>query len=319
MHGADALERRDQSPAVVHVADHRPHPGLTQLLGTLVVGAHDRPDATAGGLQAFDHPGPGAPMATGRPENQDRPLKDMLVRESTHGRHSLRLHMSVSAPLRGHAAAAAYQLPATRCAESLRNGVVRCVADWAKPACHRAGHHASLMHLGREDLQTGQRNVAMFADHLAVMVHDNTQPMVHACHSSVSLRSDGNFSAIGEVRWWRHDDNVAVLQPLLYLNASFCLLAADDANALHDTFSDCPHRGFTFLHSDGTFGNCDTRLLRRRWLIFQEAHLGAHFWLDDLQIRPSDLDLDFDRALLAVGCGINLHHSCIKLLVRIRV
>src|SRR5712691_4746222 len=58
---------------------------------------------------------------------------------------------------------------------------------------------------------------------------------------------------------------------------------------------------------------------RRRWLIFQEAHLGAHFRLDDLQIRPSDLDLDFDRALLAVGCGINLHQSCSKLLVRIRV
>src|SRR3989449_5611048 len=137
--------------------------------------------------------------------------------------------------------------------------------------------------------------------------------------SSVSLRSDGDFSAIGEVRLWRNDDNVAVIQPLLYLNSSFCLLAADDANAVNDTFSDCPHRGCTFRNSDGTFGNCDTRLLRRRWLIFQEAHLGAHFRLDDLQIRPSDLDLDFDRALLAVGCGIHLHQSCIKLLVRIRV
>src|SRR5215475_1959010 len=219
--------------------------------------------------------------------------------------------MSVSATFRGKVAAAAYQLRATRCAESLLNGVVRCVEDWAKPAFHRAGHHASLMHLGREDLQTGQRNVAMFADHMEVMVH--------ACHCSVSLRSDGNFSAIGEVRLWRNDDNVAVMQPLLYLNARFCFSAADDANALHDTFSDCPHINCTFLNSDGTFWNCDTRLLRRRWLIFQEAHLGAHFRLDDLQIRPSDLDLDFDRTLLAVGRGINLHHSCIKSLVRIRV
>ena len=172
--------------------------------------------------------------------------------------------MSVSATFLGHVAAAAYQLRETRCAESLLNGVVRCVEDWAKPAFHRAGHHASIMHLGREDLQTGQRNVAMFSDHIAVMVHDNTQPMVHALHSSVSLRSDGNFSAIDEVRWWRHDDNVAVMQPLLYLNARFCLLAADDANALNDTFSDCPHIGCTCLNSDGTFGNCDTRLLRRR-------------------------------------------------------
>src|SRR5215468_613277 len=171
--------------------------------------------------------------------------------------------MSVAATFRGNVAAAAYQLRATRCAESLLNGVVRCVEDWAKPACHRAGHHASLMHLGREDLQTGQRNVAMFADHIEVMLHDNTQPMVHAFHSSDSLRSDGNSSAIGEVRLWRNDDNVAVIQPLLYLNSSFCLLTADDVNALNDTFSDCPHIGFTCLNSDGTFWNCDTRLLRR--------------------------------------------------------
>ena len=193
--------------------------------------------------------------------------------------------MSVSATFPRNVAAAAYQLRETRCAESLRNGVVRSVEDWAKPACHRAGHHAFLMHLGREDLRTGQRNVAMFSDHMEVMLHDNTQPMVHAFHCSVSLRSDGNFSAIGEVRLWRHDDNVAVMQPLLDLNSRFCLLAADDANAVNHTFSDCPHRGFTFLNSDGTFGNGDTRLLRRRLLLFQEAHLGAHFRLDDLQIR----------------------------------
>ena len=168
--------------------------------------------------------------------------------------------MSVSATFRGNVAAAAYQLRATRCAESLLHGVVRCVEDWAKPACHRAGHHASLMHLGREDLQTGQRKVAMFADHMEVRLHDNTPPMVHACHCSVSLRSDGNFSAMGEVRLWRHDDNVAVMQPLLYLNARFCLLAADDANALHDTFSDCPHRGVTCLNADGTFRHGDELL-----------------------------------------------------------
>src|SRR6266700_1181619 len=100
------------------------------------------------------------------------------------------------------------------------------------------------------------------------MLHDNTQPMVDSFHSSVLLRSDGDFFAIGEGRLWRNDDNVAVMQPLLDLNASFCLLAADDADALNDTFSDCPHIGFTFLNCDGTFWNCDTRLLRRCWLIF---------------------------------------------------
>src|SRR5262249_49487870 len=35
----------------------------------------------------------------------------------------------------------------TRFAESLLNGVVRSVEDWPKPSFHRAGHHASLMHL----------------------------------------------------------------------------------------------------------------------------------------------------------------------------
>src|SRR6266436_1589880 len=100
----------------------------------------------------------------------------------------------------------------------------------------------------------------MFSDRIEVMLHDNTQPMVHSFHSCVSLLSDGNLSAIGEVRWGRNDDNVAVIQPLLYLNSSFCLLAADDANALNDTFSDCPHIGFAFLTSDGTFWNCDTWL-----------------------------------------------------------
>src|SRR5260370_14941865 len=113
----------------------------------------------------------------------------------------------------------------------------------------------------------------MFSDHIEVMVHDNTQPMVHSCHSSVSLRSDGNFSAIGEARLRRNDDNVAVIQPLLYLNSSLCLLAADDANALNDTFSDCPHIGFPFLTSDGAFWNCDTRLLRQPMLILPSPHL----------------------------------------------
>src|SRR5213593_4503335 len=55
--------------------------------------------------------------------------------------------MSVSATFRGNVAAAAYQLRETRFAESLLNGVVRSVEDWAKPSFHRAGHHASIMHL----------------------------------------------------------------------------------------------------------------------------------------------------------------------------
>src|SRR5260370_3764472 len=53
--------------------------------------------------------------------------------------------MSVS--LQVNLADATYQLRETRFAESLLNGVVRSVEDWPKPSFHRAGHHASLMHL----------------------------------------------------------------------------------------------------------------------------------------------------------------------------
>jgi len=42
---------------------------------------------------------------------------------------------------------AAYQLREARLAESLLNRVVSSVEDWAKSSFHRAGHHASLMHL----------------------------------------------------------------------------------------------------------------------------------------------------------------------------
>src|SRR5258708_22843889 len=148
----------------------------------------------------------------------------------------------------------------------------------------------------------------MFSDHNEVMLHDNTQPMVHSSHSSVSLRSDGNLSVNGEVRLWRNDDNVAVIQPLLYLNSSFCLLAADNANALNDTFSDCPHIGFAFLTSDGTFWNCDTQLLRRLWLIFQEAHFYTHFRFNNLQVRLVELNLHFDCPFLPIRLRIYLDH-----------
>ena len=39
------------------------------------------------------------------------------------------------------------QLREARFAESLLNGVVRSVEDWANLSFHRAGHHASVMYL----------------------------------------------------------------------------------------------------------------------------------------------------------------------------
>src|SRR5262245_11066299 len=153
----------------------------------------------------------------------------------------------------------------------------------------------------------------------APLLHDNTQPMVHSFHSSGGLRSDDNSSAIGEIRLWRHDDNVAVIQPLLYLNSSLCLLTADDANALNDTFSDCPHIGFTFLNTDGTFRNCDTRSLRRRWLTLQEAHFDTHFRLNDSHVRLVERNLHFDRAFLPIRLRIEFDERRLKAAVSISI
>src|SRR5262249_59260935 len=56
---------------------------------------------------------------------------------------------------------AAYQLREALLAESLFNGVVRSVEDWAKPSFHRAGHYASLMHLAAH-----RKNSALTFDRL---------------------------------------------------------------------------------------------------------------------------------------------------------
>src|SRR5260370_514594 len=61
--------------------------------------------------------------------------------------------MSVS--LQVNLADATYQLRATRFAETLLNGVVRSVEDWPKPSFHRAGHHASLMHMAAHRKNSG--------------------------------------------------------------------------------------------------------------------------------------------------------------------
>jgi len=57
--------------------------------------------------------------------------------------------------LRVNLADATYQLRETRFAESLLNGVVRSVEDWPKPSFHRAGHHASLMHMAAHRKNSG--------------------------------------------------------------------------------------------------------------------------------------------------------------------
>src|SRR5258706_6012400 len=49
----------------------------------------------------------------------------------------------------------AYQLREARFAESLLNGVVRGVEDWTETSFHRAGHHASVMHLAAQGKNAG--------------------------------------------------------------------------------------------------------------------------------------------------------------------
>src|SRR5262249_41921764 len=115
------LERGEQRVEVGEIADVRAHGEtsgsqrrLRRLQRPLIQAADG--DARALAVEFLRGGPPDAAVATGD--------KDMLVRESTHGRHSLRVNMSVSATFRGHVAAAAYQLRETRCAESLLNGVV---------------------------------------------------------------------------------------------------------------------------------------------------------------------------------------------------
>src|SRR3989442_14379796 len=115
------LDRGEQRVEVGEIADVRAHgetAGSQRLLRRLQRPLIQAADGDARAL-AVEFLRGGPPDPAGAAGDQE-----MLVRESPHGRHSLRLHMSVSATFRGNVAAAAYQLRETRCAESLLNGAV---------------------------------------------------------------------------------------------------------------------------------------------------------------------------------------------------
>src|SRR5262245_53771842 len=61
--------------------------------------------------------------------------------------YSIFFHIRVGYSCGQNLADVAHQRREAGFAESLLNGVVRGVEDWAKPSFHRAGHHASVMHL----------------------------------------------------------------------------------------------------------------------------------------------------------------------------
>src|SRR5437879_5786782 len=71
---------------------------------------------------------------------------------------------------RQNLADAPYQVREARFAESLLNGVVRSVEDWAKPSFHRAGHHTSLMHLAAH-----RKNSALAFDRLVDLTESNAR------------------------------------------------------------------------------------------------------------------------------------------------
>ena len=72
IHRTGPIQRGEQGPAVVQVADQGLHPGFAQPLGAVVVGAHQRPHEPARRLQPLDHPGSGAAMAARRSDDQHR-------------------------------------------------------------------------------------------------------------------------------------------------------------------------------------------------------------------------------------------------------
>jgi hypothetical protein len=98
--------------------------------------------------------------------------------------------------LRVNLADATHQLGETRFAESLLNGVVRSVEDWAKPSFHRAGHHASLMHLAAH-----RKNSALAFDRLVDLTESNARCRVSETDTALaSDRQDPRGGRAGDER-----------------------------------------------------------------------------------------------------------------------
>ena len=101
---------------------------------------------------------------------------------------------------------AAYQLREARFAESLLNGVVRSVEDWAKPSFHRAGHHTSLMHLAAH-----RKNSALAFDRLVDLTESNARCRVSETDTALAAlaKSDQPLS-LEELEDLPHHDRVGV-------------------------------------------------------------------------------------------------------------
>jgi len=109
------------------------------------------------------------------------------------------------------------------------------------------------------------------------------------------------------------DDGITVFNPCL-TSIPVSVVEPQTTLTSNNSFANSPDISFALIVPDALLGTVITGSSFPGVSDFQKTYLDAHLRLDDLQIRPSDLDLDFDRALLAVGCGINLHQSCINCL-----
>src|SRR6266566_8201536 len=101
---------------------------------------------------------------------------------------------------------AAYQLRKARLAESLLNRVVSSVEDWAKPSFHRAGHHASLMHLAAH-----RKNSALAFNRLVDLTESYARCRVSKADAAVAAlaKSDQSLS-LEELEDLPHHDRVGL-------------------------------------------------------------------------------------------------------------
>src|SRR3984957_1196187 len=139
-------------------------------------------------------------------------------------------------------------------------------------------------------------------------------------HSIKFLTRDRrNFLPFLDRRRRHYDHHLAAAEALLDLDAFLKLAPHDDRYQMRRVAAHDPHRIRAAFRDD--------RLLRHQhhWRCRSlgrdrlESDLRAHFRLDNFEVRLQHSDLDFHRAFLPVGFGINLHDSRRERIVGIRV
>src|SRR6516225_2995511 len=98
------------------------------------------------------------------------------------------------------------QLREARFAESLLNGVVRSVEDWAKPSFHRAGHHAALVYLAAH-----RKNSVLAFDRLVDLPECYARCWVSKTDATLATLAKGDQSlSLEELEDLPHHDRVGL-------------------------------------------------------------------------------------------------------------